>query len=236
MRLVRFAPLAVALTLPLLTSFGAAGMNQLQPALRAQPAPDALSGQVVDVRGAGIELLRRGMTSFVLLEAADDLGGTWRDNRYPGIAVDIPSVSYCFSYETDFPWSRVFSPGEEVQRYIRHCVKKYGIGPHIRYRARVIRSQFNSATDTWATTLQDGSVISSRYLISATGQFGAPKVPSIPGLDTFGGRVGLPLRRTTHFAVRHGFSCACPRRNPDVNMHDRGIDGNPGPPMPSQTV
>ena len=138
--------------------------------------------------GAGIELLRRGMKSFVLLEAEGDLGGTWRDNIYPGIAVDIPAVSYCFSYETDYPWSRVFATGDEVQRYVRHCVQKYGVNAHIRYRAKVLRSEVNSATDTWTTTLEDGSVITSRYLISATGQFGEPKMPAIPGLDTFAGR------------------------------------------------
>jgi cation diffusion facilitator CzcD-associated flavoprotein CzcO len=138
--------------------------------------------------GTGIELLRRGMTSFILLEAAGDLGGTWRDNTYPGIAVDIPAVSYCFSYETDYPWSRVFATGDEVQRYVRYCVRKYGLDAHIRYRARVVRSEVNNATGIWTTTLENGAVISSRYLISATGQFGQPKVPSIPGLDTFAGK------------------------------------------------
>src|SRR5688572_917031 len=137
--------------------------------------------------GAAIELRRR-MQSFVLLEAAGDLGGTWRDNTYPGIAVDIPSVSYCFSYETDYPWPRVFATGAEVQRYVRHCAEKYGVTAHIRYHARVIRTQFNAATDTWTTTLDDGRIITSRYVIAATGLFGRPKLPSIPGLDTFAGK------------------------------------------------
>ena len=138
--------------------------------------------------GAAIELRRRGMQSFVLLEAADDLGGTWRDNTYPGIAVDIPSVSYCFSYETDYPWSRVFATGDEVQRYVRQCAEKYGVTAHIRYGARVIRTQLNAGTDTWATTLGDGRVMTSRYVIAATGLFGRPKLPLIPGLDTFAGK------------------------------------------------
>ena len=96
--------------------------------------------------GAGIELRREAYRSFALLEAAGDLGGTWRDNTYPGIAVDIPSVSYCFSFETDYPWSREFATGAEIQRYVRHCAEKYGVTRHIRItRARSAR-EFDSAT------------------------------------------------------------------------------------------
>jgi cation diffusion facilitator CzcD-associated flavoprotein CzcO len=138
--------------------------------------------------GVGIELLRRGNPSFVVLEAASELGGTWRDNTYPGIAVDIPSSSYCFAFETDYPWSRKFAPGAEVQRYVKLCAEKYGVAAHIRYGSRVLRSQFDSARDTWATELDDGTVVTSRYLIAATGLFGHPKVPAIPGLETFAGK------------------------------------------------
>ncbi len=138
--------------------------------------------------GAGIELLRRGHSSFALLEAASGVGGTWRDNTYPGVAVDIPSASYCFSFETDYYWSRKFATGAEIQRYVSHCAEKYGVTAHIRYRSRAVRSQFDSTTDTWTTQLDDGTAVSSRYLIAATGLFGAPVWPSIPGLDTFDGK------------------------------------------------
>jgi len=138
--------------------------------------------------GTGIELLRRGFPSFAVLEAASELGGTWRDNTYPGIAVDIPSSSYCFAFETDFPWSRKFAPGAEVQRYVKQCAEKYGITKHIRYGSRVRRSQFDPARDTWTTELDDGTVVTSRYLIAATGLFGEPKLPAIHGLETFAGK------------------------------------------------
>jgi len=137
--------------------------------------------------GAGIELLRRGDASFALLEAARELGGTWRDNTYPGVAVDIPSVSYCFSFETDFPWSREYATGAEIQRYVSHCAGKYGVTKHIRYRSRVVRSEFDGTLDTWTTHLEDGSVVTSRYLIAATGLFTQPILPNIPGLETFAG-------------------------------------------------
>jgi cation diffusion facilitator CzcD-associated flavoprotein CzcO len=137
--------------------------------------------------GAGIELLRRGNASFVILEAACDLGGTWRDNVYPGIAVDIPSISYSYSFETDYPWSREFAPGAEILDYVRRCAEKYGVERHIRYRARVVRSEFEPAQDQWMTHLDDGASISSRYLIAATGLLSQPKLPEIPGLETFAG-------------------------------------------------
>lgn len=139
--------------------------------------------------GAGIECLRRGYRSFLILEAASDLGGTWRDNTYPGVAVDIPSISYCYAFETNFPWSREFAPGAEIQAYVRHCADTYGVTAHIRCRARVMRATFDQTTDTWATHLDDGTVVTARHLIAATGLFTHPIRPAITGLDAFAGRV-----------------------------------------------
>jgi cation diffusion facilitator CzcD-associated flavoprotein CzcO len=138
--------------------------------------------------GAGIELLRRGHRSFALLESAGTLGGTWRDNTYPGVAVDIPSASYCFSFETDYPWSREYATGAEIQRYVSRCAEKYGVTRHIRYHSRAVRCQFDDARDMWSAQVEDGTVITSRYLIAATGLFGQPVLPAIPGLETFAGK------------------------------------------------
>ena len=139
--------------------------------------------------GAGIELLRRGESSFVILEGANDVGGTWRDNTYPGVAVDIPSASYCFSFATDFPWTSKFAPGAQIQEYVRQCADRFAVTKHIRFRSRVARARFDAAADTWVTELQDGSEVRSRYLIGATGLFGDPKTPQFPGLETFTGRI-----------------------------------------------
>jgi cation diffusion facilitator CzcD-associated flavoprotein CzcO len=138
--------------------------------------------------GAGIELMRRGLPSFILLEADKDLGGTWRDNTYPGVAVDIPFNSYCYSRETDYPWSRIFPTGNEIKSYVRHCAEKYGITHHIRYNAKVLGTRFDSDSDSWLTRLSSGAVLKSRYVISATGLLSQPKLPDIPGLDTFTGK------------------------------------------------
>jgi cation diffusion facilitator CzcD-associated flavoprotein CzcO len=138
--------------------------------------------------GAGIELMRRGHTSFVMLEAEQELGGTWRDNTYPGVAVDIPFSSYCYSYETDYPWSRVFPPGSEIQDYVGLCAEKYELTSHIRFGAKVLRTEFDSGSDSWSTQLSSGVVLKSRYVISATGLLSQPKLPAIPGLATFAGK------------------------------------------------
>lgn len=139
--------------------------------------------------GMGIELRRRGYDGFLIVERARDLGGTWRDNIYPGVAVDIPSVSYCFSFETGYPWSGRFAPGGEILEYVRHCADKYRVAPHIRYDACVVESRFAHDGDSWVTTLEDGTVLTSRFLVVATGVFGEPKLPDIPGLDRFAGRM-----------------------------------------------
>lgn len=138
--------------------------------------------------GAGIELLRRGHDSFILLEAEQELGGTWRDNTYPGIAVDIPFSSYCYSFETDYPWSRLFPAGAEIHRYVKHCAEKHGITSHIRYDAKVARAEFDPGSNTWSTRLASSIVLRSRYLIAATGLLSQPRLPDITGLDTFAGK------------------------------------------------
>lgn len=139
--------------------------------------------------GAGIELEKKGMGSFVVLESADDLGGTWRDNTYPGVAVDIPSISYCYPFEIDHEWSRTYAPGEEIHAYLRHCSDKYGVDEHIRYQARVDRIEFDPSSDTWTTLLAGGERLRSRYVIAATGILSQPKRPDIEGLSSFAGKM-----------------------------------------------
>lgn len=137
--------------------------------------------------GMGIELLRRNRRSFLLLERSHELGGSWRDNTYPGISVDIPSSSYCYSFETNFPWSRAYAPGHEILAYARRCAEKYGLAPYIRYNSEVVASTFDPKGNLWTTQLADGTLLRSRYLVSATGVFQAPYVPRIRGANEFAG-------------------------------------------------
>lgn len=135
--------------------------------------------------GAGIRLRQAGITSFVMLESADDLGGTWRDNHYPGIAVDIPSSTYSFSFEQNPHWSRVFAPGRELFAYANHCVDKYGLRPHLRFNTRVEKTVFDEVNRLWEVHDQLGRVMTARFVISATGYLTQPKNPDISGVESF---------------------------------------------------
>ena len=87
--------------------------------------------------GAAIKLVRAGFSDFVVLDEADGVGGTWHWNTYPGVAVDIPSFSYQFSFEKSSDWSRVYAPGRELKQYAEHCTDKYGVRDHMRLNTRV---------------------------------------------------------------------------------------------------
>lgn len=137
--------------------------------------------------GSAIMFNKNRIDDLVILERKDDIGGTWRDNNYPGIAVDIPSFVYQFSFEPNPRWSKMFAGGAEIQEYIRHCVKKYDIEKYIRYNTKVESIVFNKGDNTWTTTLTDQSTIVSRYVIGATGILYDPIKPKIEGQDDFKG-------------------------------------------------
>ncbi|MFC1680401.1 flavin-containing monooxygenase [Pseudomonadota bacterium] len=147
----------------------------------------AVVGAGISGIGAAIECKRRGFDSFVLLEARSRLGGTWLTNNYPGIAVDISSSSYCYPFETQYPWSRAFAPGHEILSYIEHCSEKYKIDAHVRYDSKVIGAVFDGKSNCWSVHLERGGQINARFLLDATGIFGEAKFPEYPGLDEFAG-------------------------------------------------
>jgi cation diffusion facilitator CzcD-associated flavoprotein CzcO len=153
--------------------------------------------------GAGIRLKEAGIHSFLLLEGEGDLGGTWRDNHYPGTAVDIPSLTYSFSFEPNPNWSRVFAPGDELYAYARHCVDKYELRPHIRFKARVTQIVFDEERHVWKITLGSGEPIEARFVLSATGLLTQPKIPNIQGVDSFEG-AALHTARWNHDLVLEG--------------------------------
>ncbi|MBV1882497.1 MAG: NAD(P)/FAD-dependent oxidoreductase [Pseudomonadales bacterium] len=138
--------------------------------------------------GTGIELKKHHMNSFMILEKSDSPGGTWRDASYPGIAVDIPSFSYSFSYELNPEWSKMFCEGDEIRQYVDNCAKKYGIYSHFRFNSKVEKTVFDTDSNTWTTHLSDGTKLVSNYVIAATGILNQPKYPDIPGMDSFTGK------------------------------------------------
>lgn len=137
--------------------------------------------------GAAIKLKEAGFTDFVVLEEGDGVGGAWHWNTYPGIAVDIPSFSYQFSFEKRSDWSRVYAPGAELKAYAEDCVQKYGLRERIRLNTKVVGADFDEAQNAWHLRTAGGERLSARYVIGATGVFSQPQLPEIPGVDTFAG-------------------------------------------------
>ncbi|MEJ6537542.1 MAG: NAD(P)/FAD-dependent oxidoreductase [Mycobacterium sp.] len=137
--------------------------------------------------GVAISLDRAGLSDYRIIEAGDGVGGTWYWNTYPGIAVDIPSFSYQFSFEQSAQWSRTYAPGRELRAYAEHCADKYGLRPKITLGTRVLGVSFDDDADLWRVELDSGETVTARFLINASGALTIPKPPDIDGVDSFVG-------------------------------------------------
>ena len=137
--------------------------------------------------GASIRLAQAGFDDHVLIEEGQDVGGTWHWNTYPGVAVDIPSFSYQFSFERRTDWSRVYAPGSELHAYARDCADKYGVRDRVRFGTRVEEATFDDDRHRWRLRTSAGDELDARFVIGATGVLTQPKRPDIEGLERFGG-------------------------------------------------
>ncbi|MGO8915368.1 MAG: flavin-containing monooxygenase [Stellaceae bacterium] len=152
--------------------------------------------QEVVVIGAGVSGLavaaglgRMGIDRFLVLEKSDRLGGTWRDNHYPGCACDIPSHLYSFSWAPNPDWSRMFASQAEILAYLERTAKAHGLAPKIRFQSEVAEAHWEARAGRWRIVLRSGETIRSRLLVAATGILHHPQIPKIQGLDTFEGMV-----------------------------------------------
>jgi cation diffusion facilitator CzcD-associated flavoprotein CzcO len=134
--------------------------------------------------GTAITLKDEGIDDFLVFERADDLGGTWRDNSYPGCACDVPSHLYSFSFAPNPEWSRSFSPQEEIWAYLRRCVERFGIGGHLRFGHEVHAARWLG--DRWEVETSGGTWTAD-VLVSAAGPLHEPSIPALPGAETFAG-------------------------------------------------
>ncbi len=135
-----------------------------------------------------IKLQEAGITDFVILEKGSDVGGTWRDNTYPGAACDVQSHMYSFSFEGNPDWSKRYPGWKEIQDYIHSTTEKYGIRRYVQYNTEVTGAQFNERSGRWLVTLGDGSQLNAKHFILATGPLHVPSIPNLPGLNGFKGR------------------------------------------------
>lgn len=136
--------------------------------------------------GAGISLQRRGIHDFVIVDKWDQVGGTWHANTYPGVAVDIPSFVYSFSYEQRGDWSRIFAPGYELRDYASDLVDKYGLAQKLRLNTTITSAVLDERNSLWRLTTDADQEITGRNVVMAVGGLERPKMPDIPGLDEFG--------------------------------------------------
>ncbi len=137
--------------------------------------------------GAALRLAQAGRHSFVIFERAGDIGGTWRDNTYPGCACDIPSKLYSFSFKPNPAWSRSYSPQPEILAYLKQCVTEGNLQQHIRYNTEIIRTEFIETAGHWQLTDGDGNTLTARVVVGALGPLNRPARPAIPGMATFAG-------------------------------------------------
>lgn len=139
--------------------------------------------------GAAIQLKRLGYDNFVILDREDDLGGTWHVNHYPGIAVDIPSTTYSYWFEPNPNWSRLFATGSEVKQYAEHVADKYDVRRYMRFNTTVEGAQWDEDAEVWRVAVAGGETLTTRFLITATGFLSQPRMPDIPGIASFEGKV-----------------------------------------------
>jgi cation diffusion facilitator CzcD-associated flavoprotein CzcO len=154
----------------------------------AQPDHDVLIiGGGFSGIGAAIGLEKAGIRDYLIVDDNDGFGGTWRWNTYPGIAVDIPSFSYQFSFEKRADWSRTYAPGAELRAYAEDCAHRHGLPAKARFGIRVTGATFDEEAHAWMLATREGEEIVARHVIDATGILTNPKLPDIPGVETFAG-------------------------------------------------
>lgn len=148
----------------------------------------AIVGAGVSGLGAAIALARSGVEDVVVLERAAALGGTWRDNTYPGCACDVPTQLYSFAFAPKADWSRAFAAQAEIRAYIEETAARFGVAERVRLNTDVRRAEWNDGEQRWELSTSTGRICAS-VLVSATGPWSEPNVPALPGIERFGGRV-----------------------------------------------
>jgi len=151
--------------------------------------PTDLSVAIVGAGFSGLamgrELRRRGFDDFTLFEKAEEVGGTWRENTYPGVACDVPSHLYSFKGKPNPNWSERFAGGGEIQDYVKDCAEAFGLMPHIRFGKKAVGAHHDG--NVWRLSFEDGTEATATVLISGAGGLHLPSLPDIQGQEEFAG-------------------------------------------------
>jgi cation diffusion facilitator CzcD-associated flavoprotein CzcO len=150
--------------------------------------------------GFASRLRDSGFDDFIVLDRGEDVGGTWRDNTYPGCACDVPSHLYSYSFAAG-DWSRAFAPQQEIQDYLCRVAVEHNVLDHVRLGVEVLDASWDDDAEHWRVETTDGP-FTANVVVSATGLFGAPVVPQLPGIERFAGSAFHSL----HWDHDHDFS------------------------------
>ena len=137
--------------------------------------------------GMAVNLLKADISSFLVLEKKEAVGGTWRDNTYPGLCCDVASHFYAFSFELNPNWSKKYPEQTEILDYLEMVTEKYKIKPHIKFNTEVIKAEFDSKESLWDVFISDGNIYKTKTLVSGLGQLNKPTKPLFEGSDKFKG-------------------------------------------------
>ena len=147
----------------------------------------AIIGAGLSGLGAAIELRRAGLRDITIFEKAGEVGGTWRDNTYPGSGCDVPSHLYSFSFAPKVDWTRKFAEQPEILGYARALADDFGLRPLIRFSTEIVSASFDDRSGRWRLTTGEGEDVDCDVLIGAVGQLNRPAVPALPGASEFAG-------------------------------------------------
>ena len=137
----------------------------------------------------GIRLAQAGIRSFTILEKSARLGGTWWDNTYPGAQCDVRSHLYSFSFALNPDWSRVFAPQREILDYMERVAERWSLRAHIRFDSELVAAHFDESGSVWSLRTRGGETLDAEVLVCSTAPLSQPRLPDIPGLESFGGKL-----------------------------------------------
>lgn len=137
--------------------------------------------------GMAIRLRQTGNQDFAVFEKASSVGGTWRDNHYPGCACDVQSHVYSFSFAPNPRWTRMFAPQPEIRAYMEDCVQRFNVGSHLRFDHELVNATYDETAHRWRLTFANGKRVCARVLVSGMGGLSRAAYPNIPGIETFKG-------------------------------------------------
>ncbi len=168
--------------------------------MAAEVVDIAIIGSGFSGLGMAIHLKQAGLEDFVVLERADEVGGTWQANTYPGCACDVQSNLYSYSFAPNPGWTRTFSRQPEIWAYLRDCADRFGVRPNIRLGCEVDSARWDEGAGRWTLKTTAGDV-NARVLVAAVGLLTEPKVPQLSGIENFEGAVFHSARWNHDFAL-----------------------------------